>query len=969
MDKIFKIQMFPAKCAVDLGDGSERGEYVNQDYILNVLGRPHRAINLMYCYYPLDEGWSGRASVVHARDDIKFAWDYPYDDYFPYMGGLGGNTDGEPFNFMRDIRRHGQDVILTLTIDPNLSDEYLIKIADELSTFGRLMLRINHEATGDWFAFNKRCTYSQVGDFFVRFHNIIKERAPHIKTILCIGGMESPDSEKIEKEEEFTAAVRVADIWSIDKYLALNWGYPYEIAEKGGIRYARYDVRETYEYLKRSFERFCHINNGIAKPMVISEFNADGDVVGAYEQAEMVDKFCEILKNEKKGWLSGFTLYQFRDRGRLGLEIEDPSNSEVGIAQPVLKTYKEIIAHEYFYPVLENKDEVSLPITLRWGGFEDADGLAVPIIFEREPVFCEVTFWEDLNLILEINGRWFYKSPKAKTIDLMPAFYDKELNAKSELMLRIFAPPASGENNPDDGANWRINSYTTITEMPEIRLRFEPPCGKRRAKPMNKQEYLKEIDRVTEKGKYKADWDSMKNIFVPEWYRNAKFGIFLHWGLYSVPAFNNEWYSRNMYIKDSDEYNHHIKTHGEHKNFGFKDFIPLFKAEKFNAAEWLDLFSEAGARYIMPVAEHHDGFQMYKSELSRYNAYEMGPMRDVIGELKEAAKHRGIVFCASSHRIEHWWFMGNGKKFDSDIGERLPHYEFYAPAEEEPKDHFDVFSCKPSKEFLEDWLVRCCELVDNYRPSVLYFDWWIQIAVAKPYLKKFAAYYYNRGIEWGMPVIINYKRDAFPYGCAVLDIERGQFSSIMPEIWQSCTSAARNSWCYTDGNIYKTTSEIICDLLDIVSKNGCMLLNIGPKADGSIADEEKQILREIGAWLKSNGEAVYETRCFKTFGEGDAEIKDGYFTDDTAKKFTPRDIRFTMNGSNLYAAVLNYPENGKVEIKSLAVNSSVFSGVIKDVNLLGFDEKPEYQRMSDGLKIKTNRVKSDLPVVFKILTE
>jgi len=469
-----KIQLLPAKCAVDLGDGSERGEYVNQSYILNVLGRPHRAINLMYCYYPLDEGWPGRASIVHAHDNVGFAWDYPYDDYFPYGGGILGNTEGEPFTYMREIRRYGQDIVLTLTIDPNVDDEHLIKIATELSTYGRLMLRINHEATGNWFAFNKRCTYQEVADFFVRFHHIIKKHAPHIKTILCIDGVEKPGATEIEKEKEFAEAVRVADVWSVDKYLALHWAWPYGIAEPGGTSQKRSLNADIFDLTKRSFERFREINGGVGKPMLMSEFNADGDVTGAYEQAQMVKEYFEMIKNEPATWFSGLTFYQFRDRGRLGLEIEDPSNADVGIAQPVLETYKELIFDEYFYPGIEIKEEVNLPIKLRWGGSEDAEGLALSLTFEKDPVFCEVTFEEDLNLILEINGRWFYKAPHAKTIDLMPAFYNNRLQGKTDLTLKIFAPPASGENSPTDGDDWFINSYTTITKEPKMRIRYEP---------------------------------------------------------------------------------------------------------------------------------------------------------------------------------------------------------------------------------------------------------------------------------------------------------------------------------------------------------------------------------------------------------------------------------------------------------------------------------------------------------------
>ena len=472
--KIFSVHLGPAKCAVDLGDGSERGEYVNQDYILNKLGRPHRGINLMYCYYPLDKGFPERASKAFSGEGISYQWDYPYDDYFTYKGGLEGDTKGEPFTYMKDVRRHGQDVILTLTIDPHVTDEHLIAIAKDLCTFGRMQLRINHEATGDWFSFNKRCTYQEVADFYVRFHKIIKQCAPNVKTILCIGGIEDLQSKQIVKETEFSEAVRITDIWSVDKYMALHWGWPYDIAEKDGNSHYRRSVAEIYEMTKRSYERFKELCGGKEKPMVMSELNADGDVTGPYDQAEMVKEFFDIVKNEPATWFSGITFYQFRDRGRLGLEIEDPNCSEVGIEQPVLKTYKQIIHEDYFAPSMEFKKEIDLPVTLRWGGSEDAEGLAIPLHFEKNPVFCEVTFSESYNLLLELNGRWFYKSPGAKTIDLMPAFYEKLLSGSTDLTLKVFAPPASGENDPAQGKDWIENYYTTLTSLPDIRIRFEP---------------------------------------------------------------------------------------------------------------------------------------------------------------------------------------------------------------------------------------------------------------------------------------------------------------------------------------------------------------------------------------------------------------------------------------------------------------------------------------------------------------
>ena len=476
-EKIYGIHMGAAKCAVDLGDGSERGEYVNQDYILHARGRPHRSISLMYCYYPLDKEWPGRISEVMKDAEVSFQWDYPYDDYFTYKGGLNGTTDDEPFTYMRDVRRHGQDVTLTLTVDPNVSDEHLIAIAKDLRPFGRLLLRINHEATGDWFSFTKRTTYQGVADFFVHFSKIIHEYAPNVKTIICIGGVEHPEKgPEIEKEKEFAQCIPEADIWSVDKYMALHWGWPFDVAVKGGTSFSRSKVRDTYNLTKLSFERYKELNGGIAKPMVMSEFNADGDVTGAYDQAMMVKEFCDIMEEENADWFSGFTFYQFRDRGRLGLEIQDPNNADVGIPQPVMQTYKEIIHSERFLPKMEQGSEIELPVTLRWGGAEDAEGLAIPMHFDSNPHFCELYFDEDdnSNYMMEINGRWFYKSPEAKCIDLMSAFYEKPLDGACDMTLKLFAPPASGENDPSQGDDWAENYYYTVKKLPKIRLEFEP---------------------------------------------------------------------------------------------------------------------------------------------------------------------------------------------------------------------------------------------------------------------------------------------------------------------------------------------------------------------------------------------------------------------------------------------------------------------------------------------------------------
>jgi len=483
-----------------------------------------------------------------------------------------------------------------------------------------------------------------------------------------------------------------------------------------------------------------------------------------------------------------------------------------------------------------------------------------------------------------------------------------------------------------------------------------------------KNRYMQQIDDTIANGKFKDNWESLTAFRVPDWYPQAKFGIFIHWGLYSVPAFNNEWYSRNMYMQGSKEYEHHIATYGAHKDFGYKDFIPMFKAERFDAEDWAELFWQSGAKYVMPVAEHHDGFQMYKSELSRFNAFDMGPCRDLLADMKKAFENRGLEFCVSSHRAEHWFFMSHGKEFDSDIKDPLVCGDFYWPSMLEP-DHYDLYGSPPSQEYLEDWLLRCCELVDRYRPKVFYFDWWIQTAAFKPYLKKFAAYYYNKGEEWGYPVAINYKHDAFMFGTAVPDVERGQFAEMKPYFWQTDTAVGRDSWCYTPDNRYKSPREIVQDLVDIVSKNGNLLLNVGPKADGSIPDEDRQFLLAIGDWLRVNGDAIYGTSYWRIYGEGPTEVKEGHFTDGAAKTFTGEDIRFTVQGSTLYATVLVFPEDGVVTIKSLKEKSTHFCGIIQEIQILGFNEQPTWERNEDGLTIRTTNVSSPMPVVFKLEIE
>ena len=380
---------------------------------------------------------------------------------------------------------------------------------------------------------------------------------------------------------------------------------------------------------------------------------------------------------------------------------------------------------------------------------------------------------------------------------------------------------------------------------------------------MNEKEILNRVENGIIEGPFLPEWGSLMEQEIPEWFAKEKLGIFIHWGLYSVPAYSNEWYSRNMYIKGMPAYEYHRKVYGEQKDFGYQDFIPLFRVEKFDAAEWIALFRDAGAGYIFPVAEHHDGFQMYRSDLSKWNAAEMGPKKDILLALKMEAERAGLHFCTSSHRAEHFFFMGHGREFDSDVKAPMKKGDFYWPAEKEPEPE-DLYSKPyPEEEFLNDWLARTAELILNYSPELLYFDWWIQHEAFKPYLKKLAAFYYNYGRQQGKQVSICYKHDAMMFGSGIVEVERGGFAAAQPYAWQTDTAVARNSWCYTQSLDYKSSSEIICTLVDVVSKNGNLLLNIGPKADGTIPEGDKKILMDLAVWMKCNGEAIKGAKVWR----------------------------------------------------------------------------------------------------------
>ena len=466
---------------------------------------------------------------------------------------------------------------------------------------------------------------------------------------------------------------------------------------------------------------------------------------------------------------------------------------------------------------------------------------------------------------------------------------------------------------------------------------------------------LQQVDKVNGEGPFRADWESLNTYQAPDWYKDAKFGIFIHWGVYSVPAFGSEWYPRQMYNPGSPEYKHHIATYGTQDKFGYKDFIPMFKAEKFDPVAWARLFKESGAKYVVPVFEHHDGFAMYDSGLSDWTAAKMGPHRDLVGDLGKAVRAEGLHLGASSHRVEHNFFLGVGRSFRSDIND--PKYAaFYGPAHtwlinknQTPlaNDFTDV-----SPEWTHDWLARSAEIVEKYHPDVLFFDWWIGQPSVRPDLTRFAAFYYNYSLKHGGPVgVITYKDYAMQENSAVLDIERGQLAGIRPQYWQTDTSVSNKSWGYIENDTFKSPQFIVHQLVDVVSKNGNLLMNIGPRSDGTIPDEVQQVLRDVGSWLKVDGDAIYGTRPWKIYGEGPTLVSEGSFHDTDTRPFTPEDFRFTTKDGVLYAIELGWPDKPEAVIHSLKTPMPG-ERPIESIELLGSDGKVQFQQKDDGLHIQ-----------------
>ena len=406
-----------------------------------------------------------------------------------------------------------------------------------------------------------------------------------------------------------------------------------------------------------------------------------------------------------------------------------------------------------------------------------------------------------------------------------------------------------------------------------------------------------------------------------EWLKDAKLGIYFHWGPYVVPAYQTEWYPRNMYLEGGLKDYHHERFG---KDFHYHDFIPMFKAEKFDPKDWAELFKAAGAKFAGPVAEHHDGFSMWDSDITPFNAKDMGPKRDVLGELFNELRKQDLKTIATFHHarnkqryMDRWeeevsgihpkWF----EFFDS-------HYPFYPECQKIMTDpqYQMLYGTLPTDEWHEKvWLGKLEEVVDNYHPDIIWFDSWLDL-IPEEFRFRFAAHYFNEAEKTGQEVVIARKQEDLPLEFSIFDHEKSREPKAKPAIWMTDDTYSMGSWSYTENLKIKPTEMVVHSLIDAVSKNGILLLNISPMADGTIPDDQRKGLLELGAWLNKYGEAIYNTRPWQVAAQGPTVEPSGGF-DDSEKflkiAYSSKDVRYTMSkdGKTVYAMLMGIPQPGE----------------------------------------------------------
>jgi alpha-L-fucosidase len=464
---------------------------------------------------------------------------------------------------------------------------------------------------------------------------------------------------------------------------------------------------------------------------------------------------------------------------------------------------------------------------------------------------------------------------------------------------------------------------------------------------------------------YQANWESLaKHEAAPEWLKDAKLGIYFHWGPYAVPAFGNEWYPCNMHRPGHAVNKHHIKTYGDPAEFGYHDFIPDFTGEHFDPEAWAELFKKAGARFAGPVAEHHDGFSMWASKITPWNAKDMGPKRDILGELFKSLQKRNMKTIATFHHARNLQRYKDSKKPGG-----LSHYRYrkgWPTASEDPRLRL-LYGNVPTEEWHEKvWLGKLEEVIDEYQPDIIWFDTWLD-QIPESHRQRFAAYYLNQAEKWKKEVVIIRKQDDLPLNFTMNDHEKSREPKALPELWMTDDTLSTGSWCYTRDLKIKPLSQIIHAVADTVSKNGVVLLNISPKADGTIPQDQRDSLLGLGQWMKANGEAIYGTRPWINAAEGPTAEPSGGFKDHAKflkLKYTAKDIRYTASrdGKSVYAIALGIPEEGSdVLLKTFAEKDVP----VRAVALMD-GSKVEWKVTDAGLSITAPATSDTSALAFRI---
>ncbi|QUI22744.1 alpha-L-fucosidase [Vallitalea pronyensis] len=446
--------------------------------------------------------------------------------------------------------------------------------------------------------------------------------------------------------------------------------------------------------------------------------------------------------------------------------------------------------------------------------------------------------------------------------------------------------------------------------------------------------------------RFNPTFESLEEYTCPKWFRDAKFGIWSHWGAQSVPMFG-DWYARNMYIQGTPQYYYHLRHYGHPSKFGYKDIVKLWKAEKFDPDALMDLYYKAGARYFVGQAMHTDNFFNFPSKYNRFNSVEMGPKKDICGLWKQAAKKRDMYFGLTEHHgCSFQWYAPNkrsdkygpyaGVPYDGNDPEyRDFYYDNYEHLDNESDDPVAYPWYTTNEKFFQYWLNVMKELIDMYQPDLLYTDGGLPFGewrVSNSDDERFktgleaVAYYYNTSIDlYGENRFIYTQKDRRKdiYRVGTLDIEKSQLTDIAEEPWQ--TDTCIGNWFYDVQKAYKKPGHIIEMLVDIISKNGQMLLNVLQLPDGSIDDEARYILKELAAWFAICGDAVHSTRPWRIFGEGDSLVDVDSGFNETAVAWNSSDFRFVTKGNTLYAFMPTAPKNRVTVIKSLTPKEKVIS--------------------------------------------